>query len=82
MFRFAEVQYCFYRIITGNATLSKKPPASQHWRKNVQAGGGAILPCKWTFKVKRVSLDNTIAKLRAAIAEIEGGESMEVKVTY
>ena len=67
------------RIITGEATRSKQPPTQQHWKQNVQAGGGAVIPCSWQLKVAGDMAQQVVAKVMDCLPQIEGGDSIMVR---
>ena len=37
-------------VITGQPTVTKRPPVGQKWRQNIQQGGGAYIPCQWIIR--------------------------------
>lgn len=73
--------FLFYSVVTGLPTTTK-PPASQKWVKNKQAGGGAYIPCEWVLLVMDGFVDETITKITTGLKCVEEGEEMEVQVCW
>lgn len=66
------------RIITGEATRSKVPP-QRRWKQNVQAGGGAVIPCSWQLKVAGNVVQQVMDNMMDGLPQIEGGDSITVR---
>ena len=73
------------RNITGQPTTTKRTPVHQKWKRNVQQGGGAFIPCEWKVRCKGECLEEVENRLKLALAEMgnEGsGMSIEVYLLY
>ena len=55
----------------------------QRWKKNVQHGGGAFIPCVWEIQCKEDCIDEVKGRIELAIVEMEGeGLDMAIEVSY
>ena len=76
----------------GDARASSRPPTSQKWRRNKQAGcmgggggGGAVTPCTWRLYIKKDTetferISNMVKTLRS-VQSFEGCEDMQIRVS-
>lgn len=76
-----ELVFLCYSHVTGEPTVSKKPPTTQKWKKNKQTGGGAVIPCMWVLKVTKEFADRVEGIVRSHLPDVEGLETMEVQVS-
>ena len=51
----------------------------QKWKRNVQHGGGAIIPCTWKMHCSENCMEEVKERIQLAIAEM-GGESSEMAI--
>jgi len=68
--------------ITGEPTASRKPPTTQKWQRNRQAGGGAVIPCSWILQVSRGMEQRVKEIVESRLPDIEGHKNMEVKILH
>ena len=69
------------RLTTGQPTVTKRPPVSQKWRRNVQQGGGAYIPCEWIIRCSGAVVEEVKERIVRAISELgEEGAEMDVEV--
>ena len=72
--------YILHSFVTGEPTACRKPQTTQKWQRNRQAGGGAVIPCRWILPVEQGTEERVVETLQARLPDIEGHDNMEVKV--
>ena len=64
---------------------SSRPPISQKWRPNKQAGGGAVIPCTWRLFIKKDSKTferiSNMVKTLETLQSFEGCEDLQIRVS-
>ena len=70
-----------FSLITGQPTVTKRPPVGQNRRKNVQKGGGAYIPYHWLVQCPYDAVGEVKATIKRAISELgDEGADMDVEV--
>lgn len=68
-------------VITGQPTVTKRPPVGQKWRQNFQQGGGAYIPCPWIIRCADGTVEEVKEKIEKVISELgDEGVDMDVEV--
>lgn len=68
-------------VITGQPTVTKRPPVGQKWRQNFQQGGGAYIPCQGIIRCADGTVEEVKEKIEKVISELgDEGVAMDAEV--
>ena len=69
-------------VITGQLTVTRRPPVGQKWRQNIQQGGGTYIPCQWIIRCPDGNVEEVKEKIKKVISELgDEGADMDVEVS-